>query len=211
MERIELKAKAKEMIKGNLWYIWKPAVFFSICVFLITFIIALIIALLKVDENTMTILTVIMGTIESILVTTFIVGYSKYCIEFVRGNKLDWKEAINFGFSNFVTIIVVDILVALIIAGGFVLLIIPGIIFALGHSFYQEVCVDNIKLSPIEIISKSWQLTKGYKVEILFLGLSFLGWALLAPFTLGILYIWLIPYMTITFILAYEQLKKKAK
>ena len=48
----------------------------------------------------------------------------------------------------------------------------------------------------------------GYKMDYFMLVLSFFGWLLLGIFTLGILYIWLVPYMNVTFILYYEELKK---
>ena len=213
MDRIELKKKAQEMIKGNKWYIWKPIVLFELCVFLIAFVIGFIAALAGMNNEGVGIVVNILGMIGSVIETVFMVGYAKYCLDFVRGKKSEpnseLKDIFNFAMKHFWTIFLVDLLVALIIIGGMILLIIPGIIFAIGHSFYQEVCVDNVDASIGEIISKSWQLTNGHKADIFVLILSFIGWILLAPLTLGLLYIWLFPYMTITFVLFYEQLKNK--
>ena len=58
-------------------------------------------------------------------------------------------------------------------------------------------------------MKESWNLTKGYKMDLFIFGLSFIGWAILAPFSLGLLYIWLMPYMIIATTLLYEELKKK--
>ena len=213
MNRIELKQKAQGMIKGNKWYLWKPIVLFNLYVFLIAFVIGFIFALTGVDNDATGLIINILGMIGSIIETVFMVGYAKYCLDFVRGKKSEpkseLKDIFSFAMKHFWTIFLVDLLVALIIIGGMILLVIPGIIFAIGHFFYQEVCVDNIDLSIGEIISKSWQLTNGHKVDIFVLILSFIGWALLAPFTLGLLYIWLFPYMTVTLVLYYEQLKNE--
>ena len=49
---------------------------------------------------------------------------------------------------------------------------------------------------------------KGYKADYFVFMLSFLGWILLGVLTLGILYIWLYPYMETAKILYYEKLKE---
>jgi uncharacterized membrane protein len=43
----------------------------------------------------------------------------------------------------------------------------------------------------------------------LWLGLSFIGWSLLGLLTLGIGYIWLIPYMYTSYAAFYEEVKKE--
>ena len=52
---------------------------------------------------------------------------------------------------------------------------------------------------------------KGYKMDYFVLILSFLGWALLMLFTLGIGYFWLIPYMQVTMCNFYNNLKEEYK
>ena len=210
MDRAELKEEAKKKIKDNKWYIWKPYVFFGLIVFLISFVIFLPLALL-VDESVVNVVSTILSCIASLVGTVFAVGYSKYCLDFVRGKKQDWKACFDFIKKHFGTVILLSILIGLIILGGMLLLIVPGIIFAIGHSLYQEVYADNPELSATEAVKKSWNLTKGYKKDIFVLYLSFIGWQLLAVLTLGILYIWLTPYMTVTQLLFYEELVKKEK
>lgn len=209
MDRVKLKEKAKEKIKGNLWYLWKPLVYFDLIVFLVVFLLVVSLVVAKVDENTMNLIVSIVSGIFSFIETVFMVGFAKYVLDFVRGKKEDWKAPLSFIKEHFATIIVVSLLVDLIIFGGMILLVIPGIIFAIGHTYYQEVFVDNNKLSPMEVVKKSWNLTKGYKMDIFILTLSFIGWELLGALTFGILYIWLIPYMQVTMLLFYEELRKK--
>ena len=206
MDRVKLKTKAKELIKDNKWYIWKPTVMFSLVVFAIGFVISFIAFL--ISEKTGTIVGSIFGSCISIIESVFMVAYAKYILAFVRGKKMDWKEIIEDGKKHFGLYFLVSLLVGLIILGGTILLVVPGIIASIGLMFYQEVCVDNPKLGVVEIVKKSWKLTNGHKMDLFILGLSFIGWSLLATLTLGILYIWLMPYMMVTFVLAYEKLKK---
>ena len=58
--------------------------------------------------------------------------------------------------------------------------------------------LDYPELSPLEAITQSKLSMKGRKWSLFVLDLSFIGWALLVPFTLGILGLWLNPYMMTT-------------
>lgn len=87
----------------------------------------------------------------------------------------------------------------------------PAVIIAsIGLYYYKEVCADNPEMKATEIVKKSWAMTKGHKMDLFVLILSFIGWAILAGLIIGILYIRLYPYMLITITLAYEELKKAA-
>ena len=50
---------------------------------------------------------------------------------------------------------------------------------------------------------------KGNRWRFFWLGFSFIGWAFLCAFTLGIGMLWLLPYMMISMIVFYEELAKK--
>ena len=208
MDRVAIKEQAKKMIKDNKWYIWKPLVFVELIIFAILFVIGFILGILKVDENTMTIIVGILSFFVGLFESAFMIGYAKYVLEFTRGNKMEWKETINYAKSHLGIAIITSLLVGLIIIGCSILLVIPGIIAAIGLMFYEEVCADNPEMKAMDIIHKSWEMTKGHKMDLFVMGLSFIGWAILASLTFGILYIWRMPYMVVAFTLAYEELKK---
>ena len=50
-------------------------------------------------------------------------------------------------------------------------------------------------------------MMKGHKMDLFLLYLSFIGWALLCVLTLFIGYFWLEPYMQMTMVKFYEQLR----
>ena len=50
----------------------------------------------------------------------------------------------------------------------------------------------------------------GYKLQYFFLGLSFIGWMLLCLLTLGIGFLWLIPYIQVTYAKFYLNLKEQS-
>ena len=90
------------------------------------------------------------------------------------------------------------------------LLVIPGIIAALALTMVTFIVIDS-DTAGNDAIKASWDMMKGYKWDYFVFILSFLGWIILVPFTLGILAIWLIPYMQISSVLYYEKLKEKTE
>ena len=223
MNRVEIKNKAKEMIKGNKWYIWKPLIIVSLCLGLIEGIAFGLDAALGLTTTSTTemlgqtvtntqggIISTVVGIFAGIVSSAFAVGYAMYVLSFIRGKKLELKDIIDFMKKNWVVAVLVSILVGLITVAGTILLVIPGIIAAIGLMYYKEVCADNPEMKAWDIVKKSWAMTNGHKMDLFVLGLSFIGWGIVCGFTFGILAIWLVPYITVTMALAYEELKKTA-
>ena len=211
MNRVKIKENAKKMIKGNLWHLWKPQIIFGLIEFAIGAIVTIIMLLTGAGQETMEKVITLISTPMSIIEVIFLVGFSKYCLDFVRGKKSNMKEIWEFIKKNWVVSLLISLLVAFNVAFGMILLIVPGIMAAVGLSFYREVCADNPELKTTDIARKAWKITDGYKMDLFIMGLSFLGWLFLVPITFGLLMIWLTPYMTISFTLAYEELKKAAE
>lgn len=221
MNRVELKNKAKELIKGNKWYIWQPSIIFGLAIGIISGI-ALWIdsALGLVKQSTMVIngmeisyrisgpITTIVSILTSFVAAAFSIAYAYYILSFIRGKRLEMSDIVDFMKKHWLIAFLVTFLTGLIALGCSILLIIPGIIASVGLCFFKEVCADNPELKSKEIIKKTWEMTKGHKMDLFVLGLSFIGWYIVAGFTFGILLIWLVPYMVVTFTLAYEELKK---
>jgi uncharacterized membrane protein len=88
------------------------------------------------------------------------------------------------------------------------LLIIPGIIAALSYSMTYYIIAENDSIGPLEAITESKEMMRGNKWKFFCLGFRFLGWALLCILTLGIGYLWLFPYVIISFAQFYDDLKK---
>ena len=221
MNRVELKNKAKELFKGNKWYLWKPLVIIGLVIAVIEGIalgLDYAFGFAKVETVTVLgvestqysagIISMIVGIFTGLASTALSIAYAYYVLSFVRGKRLELNDVIDFMKKHWVKAFVVSLLTGLIIMVGCIALVIPGIIASIGLMFYQEVCADNPTMPATDIIRKSWEMTKGHKMDLFVLGLSFIGWALLASLTLGIGYIWLMPYMVVTFTLAYEKLKK---
>ena len=82
---------------------------------------------------------------------------------------------------------------------------------ALAYTFVLYLIVDKDYAVGPDALKASREMMKGYKWDYFVFELSFIGWIILGVFTLGILYIWLIPYMQVASVLYYEKLLAKQK
>lgn len=77
-------------------------------------------------------------------------------------------EAVGVGFRYFFPLIGMGILVSLGVMAGLILLIVPGLLLALGWSIAAPIMIVEQK-SITDSIGRSWELTRGYKRWILLL------------------------------------------
>ena len=111
-----------------------------------------------------------------------------------------------WGFRNFGNSVGAYLLQALFVLLWSLLLIIPGIIASLAYSQTFYLMADNKSLGPLEAIRKSKQMMDGHKWKLFCLGMRFIGWALLCILTLGIGYLFLVPYMATAHARFYDDL-----
>ncbi len=206
MNRVEIKEKAKEMIKGNLWKIWKPTLALAAISSCITFVIALIIVLCGAKVE---LATGIASSIVSLMLVPTYAGVCAYYLKFVRGEELS-LNIIKKYYPFFVKLFILDLLITIFTLLWSILLVIPGIIAAISYSMSYFIAVDKEELTATETIKESKRIMNGHKLDFFILQLSFIGWELLMALTLGILAIWVIPYMTISEVLFYESIREKA-
>jgi hypothetical protein len=86
---------------------------------------------------------------------------------------------------QFFPFLLAQIIYGLIAAGGIVLLIVPGIIWAIRFGLFSFFIVDK-KLDPIEALRASWRLTRGHTLELFWFGLLILAINLLGAIALGL-------------------------
>jgi len=87
------------------------------------------------------------------------------------------------------------------------LLIIPGIIAAISYSMTFFIMADDDSIDAMAAIDKSKAMMNGYKMKYFRMNLRFLGWSLLCFLTLGIGFLWLIPYMYVSYVKFYDDIK----
>ena len=79
---------------------------------------------------------------------------------------------------------------------------------AISFSQVLFILVDRKEFSIKEILAESFDMMETFMLEYFILAISFIGWIILAILTFGLLFIWIIPYMLITFAFFYDIVKK---
>jgi len=103
-------------------------------------------------------------------------GYALATLKAARGEKPAIRDLF-WPYKRFFTVIFSMILLTIIIGFGFVLLIIPGVIFMVRLFFVPYLIVDK-KAGVFGAIGGSWRMTKGHFWKIFLLGLTFIAFSL---------------------------------
>lgn len=189
MNRVEIKNFAKEKLSGNLGSIWKILIIAlgislaSTCVLSILFN--------KMDAD-------FLDSLLGILMMPLGIGTTAFFVSLIENTNFEAKDLFKY-YHDFVKVIGVTVLMSLIVMLGYICFIIPGIILTLSYSLVPIILIKKPELGIVETLKYSREKMQGHKLDTFVLGLSFIGWAILGTLTFGILYIWLYPYMQLTF------------
>lgn len=208
--RAELKARAKETLKGKYWY----AFGFSILTAVITGIPSCITTPLQqmAGENiSLAFLAVILAWAGILFVTIPLgVGSTRFFINIAKGREpqvYDLFYVYKHGLGN---TILTGLLESIYIFLWSLLFIIPGIIKTYQYFMIEYMLAENPNFNR----KRAFEITKtamsGNKWKAFVLGLSFIGWELLCILTLGIGFFFLAPYISSTMAHYYLDLKEKA-
>ena len=107
------------------------------------------------------------------------------------------------GFPGY---LVTALLYALIVAVGFALLIVPGIIWAAQFGFALFFVADDER-SPIDALKESSRLTKGHKGQLVLFGLAMLGINLLGLLALGVGVVFTMPLTVVAAVAVFRALQ----
>ena len=147
------------------------------------------------------------GPIISIFISgPFALGLAIYFMNIARGSESKFEQIFD-GFKSFTTALGAYLLMAIFVFLWSLLLIIPGIIAGLAYSMTYFVIVDNPSIGAFDALKKSKKIMDGYKMKLFLLLLSFIGWALLCILSLGIGFLWLMPYIQVTLVKFYDEIK----
>ena len=141
--------------------------------------------------------------LTGLLATILSAGFITYCLAIRRGKEMPLTTLFD-GFSMAGKLILLQVVMGIFVFLWTMLFIIPGIVAAYRYRFALYNLLENPDMGIMEAINLSKQQTMGYKWQLFVLDLSFLGWCILSVFTLGLLLIWLQPYMTLTDIAFYD-------
>lgn len=154
------------------------------------------------------------GTVGSIL-SAFIYGVSEiayiniFVLLYLSNDRIKFSDFTD-GFSDFIRGFLGMLWMSLWLFLWALLFVIPAFVKFFAYSQMFFVLSDNPKIGVIKAMNISKILTKGHKADLFVLALSFIGWYILGIISCGILFVWIIPYATMTFTNAYYYLKQES-
>jgi len=106
--------------------------------------------------------TAIFFIVTLLLVNPFLTAlYARATSELYLGTKPELNDALRFARSKIGSILLISILTGLAVFGGFILLVIPGIIFFVRFAFANAAMVVEDERGR-EAMGRSWRLAKGH-------------------------------------------------
>lgn len=217
MNASELRLKARDSLKGNYWY-----------AVVVAFVAAIFGALMinggsysvNIEERA----TELFGNLPTIVKTYLIIaastagainfvafilggvvqlGYAQYLLK-QQDREVNSVKDLFSQFDRFSQGFLQSFLRGLFTALWTLLFIIPGIVKSFAYAMTPFLMAEDPNLTAKEAIKLSQQKMMGHKGELFCLGLSFIGWSLLAALTGGIGNIFLNPYMNAAYAAFYR-------
>ncbi len=134
-------------------------------------------------------------------------GLNILFLNFTRNGDTQTNQIFE-GFKDFGNALGAYLLMGLIIVFFTLLLIVPGIIAALALSQTYRIMKDE-GLDCIEAMKRSRDMMRGHKADYFILNLSFIGWAILCIFTIGIGFFFLAPYVYTSNTIFYDKISNR--
>ena len=205
----DYKNAALAALKGN----WAPAIVATIIYFAVTIIVSLLTEIYDPETSSGAVagLTLLGWLLLSIFGSMPLgVGYcNSLNLLLLEDNNQVTGNMLKIGYGNILRNVGGMLLVGVFTFLWTLLLIIPGIIKSLAYSMTPFILKDYPELSANQAINLSMKMMEGRKFDLFYLYLSFIGWGILALFTLGIGYLWLMPYMYTSTAAFYQNVKEE--
>ena len=136
---------------------------------------------------------VVLGVLYFILGSVIEVGYSRFNLNLTAGEKPPFETLFSY-FPHWKTVAVAWLLQSVYVLLWMLLLVIPGIVASYSYAMTSFILAENPELTASEAITQSKAMMEGNRWRLFCLRFSFVGWAILCVFTLGIGNLVLTPY-----------------
>lgn len=224
--RAELKARSKDQLRGRWGLIIGVLILYSIIASGIPSALnqmakpavnisynfndysSIVKAAIEQQQSSNNLLTMFSSLWTLLLGGVLTYGLAKFTLNFTGDEEKPSVNDLFSGFKVYFKTLGLYILFGLIIGLGFILLIVPGIIFTYMYSQSFFILAEDNSKSIMECLKESRKMMVGHKFEMFVLQLSFVGWLLLCIITLCIALLYVGPYMQTTMGNFYREVRK---
>ncbi len=134
-----------------------------------------------------------------------LLGWAAFFLTFSRRQEALLAQLFE-GFQNFTRALVTYLLMILFVLLWTLLFIVPGIVAGLSYSQTFFILAENPQMESREVLRKSKAIMRGNRWKLFCLFWRFFGWFLLGIVSLGIGFLWIMPYLQTTLARFYDDL-----
>lgn len=129
-----------------------------------------------------------------VLSALFVYGIAKLYIEIANNRNYNIESVLKTSFTDQpIRSILYSFISSLFVSLWTLLLIIPGFMAIYKYAMGPFLLNVEPELSALDAVGRSKQHMMGHRWQLFSLDLSYLGWYILGIFTLGILWLWIVP------------------
>lgn len=194
----QLKKSAKEALSGR----WG----FTVLMFLLFAILQVIPELLSSDYDEPFQTIDFLGLIATILLLPLGAGWVWFSLSIARGEQTKISDLFE-PYKYFIKVVLLSIVQFVFLFLWALLLVVPAIIKSFSYMLTYYILRDEPSIGVLEAITRSRQMMDGHKMEAFLLILSFIGWFFLGLITIGIGFLWIIPYVSVTLAKFYDRIR----
>lgn len=162
------------------WETTKKNLGFLLLVFIIVFIISIFTGVVQQQVKDSVELSLAIRLVNYIVQLFVGIGLASISLKLIDGKKASFEDLYSH-YNLVLNYAVASILYGLIVLGGYILLIVPGIVWTIKYQFYSYFVVDK-GMGPLEAIKASGRVTQGHKMHLF--GFS---WVALGVMLLGLI------------------------
>ena len=229
LDRIQLKREAKEITRNAQVSAYLVALIYLVIVNVLSMIDTYVSGSLVADLQTLQLyypevqiqvpefllaaaripgtVTVFVTVMVALLTAVLNAGWVLYHQGVRRGEVMGYGTLFD-GFAFVGKVILLNLVISVFITLWTFALIIPGIIATYRYRFAVYNLCENPEMGVMEAMRMSSAQTYGHKMDLFVLDLTFFGWELLCSLTMGILSIWIAPYILQTNLGYFQQIKQ---
>jgi uncharacterized membrane protein len=179
----EVSFSKSELIKKG-WGTTKSNYVILLKIALVFILVSIAFNAINIISNNQVGVVSITSLISSIIQTILEIGVIKIGLDIVDGKTPDFKDLYS-NYNRFIEFFLTSLIVGIIIVVGFILLIIPGIYFAVRYQFTPYIVVDK-KLAYKKAWDTSAEMVKGRWMKVFLFDLSLIGLNILGVLALGV-------------------------
>ena len=137
-------------------------------------------------------------------------GRATYSLNLIDGREAEFNDLFT-GFRRFYDALIMNVVSILAVFAGALLFVVPGIILGYAYAMAPYILAENPGITGTDALRRSRELMKGHKWELFWLELTFIGWSILAAFTLGIGNLVVTPYKGVSKASFYRDIQAQSR